>query len=257
MGEGLNDVPALKKANVAIVVQEASDIARAVSDIVLLKQDLHVVVAGIRQGRITFSNINKYIQCTLAGNFGNYYSLALFSLIVPFLPMLPTQILLINLLSDFPLIAIASDSVDSYQVRRPQSYSLIKMLPLMLLLGFVGTLSDIMFFSVFYNTSPDMFRSLWFVLNILSDMVLIFSIRSSKFFLHATRPSLLLVLASCISAFICLILPYSKLGHSWFTFVDPTAIDMAKVCGIVLVYGIMIEFVKLQYYKYMMKLNNH
>ena len=253
MGEGINDVPALKKANVAIVVQEASDIARAVSDIVLLKRDLHVVVSGIRQGRITFSNINKYIKCTLAGNFGNYYSLAFFSLIVPFLPMLPTQMLLINLLSDFPLISIASDTVDHYQVRRPKSYSLTAMLPLVFLLGFVGSLSDIIFFSAFYGRSPDMFRSLWFILNIVSNLVLIYSIRTSKFFLYASRPSWLLMFASCISLCACLLLPYSAFGHSWFSFVGPTLSDMVKVLGIVVIYGIMTEFVKIQYNKYMGK----
>lgn len=256
MGEGINDVPALKKANVAIVVQEASDIARAVSDIVLLKRDLHVVIAGIRQGRITFSNINKYIKCTLAGNFGNYYSLAFFSLLVPFLPMLPTQILLINLLSDLPLIAIASDSVESYQVRRPKSYSLTKMLPLVFLLGFVGSLSDVIFFSVFYTTSPDMFRSLWFILNIISNLVLIYSIRTSKFFLFASRPSWLLMIASCISLCISLLLPYSVIGHSWFSFVGPSFTDITKVLGIVLIYGVMTEFVKLQYTKYTMRIEN-
>ena len=253
LGEGINDVPALKKANVAIVVQEASDIARAVSDIVLLKRDLHVVVWGIKQGRITFSNINKYIKCTLAGNFGNYYSLAFFSLIVPFLPMLPTQILLINLLSDFPLISIASDRVDNYQVRRPKNYSLIKMLPLVLLLGFVGTLSDVFFFSAFYNRSLEMFRTLWFILNIISNLVLIYLIRTSQFFLKASRPSWLLVLASCTSAIVCLMLPYSAIGQSWFSFVGPTWADMALVFGIVVIYGIMTECVKLQYINYTMR----
>ena len=256
MGEGINDVPALKKANVAIVVQEASDIARAVSDIVLLKHDLSVVVSGIRQGRITFSNINKYIKCTLSGNFGNYYSLAFFSLIVPFLPMLPTQILLINLLSDFPLISIASDSVEQYQIRRPKSYSLTKMLPLVFLLGFVGSFSDIFFFASFYKTSPDMFRTLWFVLNIVSNLVLIYSIRTSQFFLHACRPSWLLMFASCISLCVCLALPYTGIGQSWFSFVEPAFIDMVKVMGIVVIYGAMTEFVKLQYTKYTLKQEN-
>jgi Mg2+-importing ATPase len=256
MGEGINDVPALKKANVAIVVQEASDIARSVADIVLLKHDLHVVVSGIRQGRITFSNINKYILCTLSGNFGNYYSLAFFSLLVPFLPMLPTQILLINLLSDLPLIAIASDRVDKYQIRRPKSYSISKMLPLMLLLGFVGSLSDVIFFAYFYDTSPAMFRSLWFVLNMISDVVLIYSIRTSKFFIYATRPSSLLLLASILSIFVCFWLPYSTIGQEWFAFVPPSILDMAKVIGIVVVYAVMTEFFKIQYFKYLMKSNN-
>lgn len=250
MGEGINDVPALKKANVGIVVQEASDVARAVSDIVLLKRDLHVVVAGIKQGRTTFSNINKYIKCTLAGNFGNYYSLALFSLLVPFLPMLPTQILLINVLSDFPLIAIASDLVPFSEIRRPKNYNLYALLPLTFLLGLVGTLSDIIFFSMFYTTTPDMFRTLWFVLNIVSDVVLIYSVRTTHAFYKAPRPSGLLALASCISLIICFILPYSSIGHAWLSFEPPAFIDLMYVLAIVLLYGIMTELVKLSYYRY-------
>ncbi len=250
MGEGINDVPALKKANIGIVVQEASDAARAVSDIVLLKRDLYVVVAGIKQGRITFSNINKYIKCTLAGNFGNYYSLALFSLLVPFLPMLPTQILLINLLSDFPLIAIASDLVAFSEIRRPKNYNLYSLLPLTFLLGLVGTLSDIIFFSAFYTVTPNMFRTLWFILNIASDIVLIYSVRTNHAFYKAPRPSGLLVLASCMSLIICFILPYSSIGHAWLSFETPTLMSMIYVLGIVLLYGIMTELVKLSYYRY-------
>lgn len=250
MGEGINDVPALKKANIGIVVQEASDAARAVSDIVLLKRDLYVVVAGIKQGRITFSNINKYIKCTLAGNFGNYYSLALFSLLVPFLPMLPTQILFINLLSDFPLIAIASDLVAFSEIRRPKNYNLYSLLPLTFLLGLVGTLSDIIFFSLFYTATPNMFRTLWFILNIASDIVLIYSVRTNHAFYKAPRPSGLLVLASCMSLIVCFILPYNSIGHAWLSFETPTLMSMIYLLGIILLYGIMTELVKLSYYRY-------
>ncbi len=250
MGEGINDVPALKKANIGIVVQEASDAARAVSDIVLLKRDLYVVIAGIKQGRITFSNINKYIKCTLAGNFGNYYSLALFSLLVPFLPMLPTQILFINLLSDFPLIAIASDLVAFSEIRRPKNYNLYSLLPLTFLLGLVGTLSDIIFFSLFYTATPNMFRTLWFILNIASDIVLIYSVRTNHAFYKAPRPSGLLVLASCMSLIVCFILPYNSIGHAWLSFETPTLMSMIYLLGIILLYGIMTELVKLSYYRY-------
>jgi Mg2+-importing ATPase len=142
-------------------------------------------------------------------------------------------------------------------IRRPKSYSLVKMLPLMLLLGFVGTLSDVLFFATFYRTSPDMFRSLWFVLNILSDIALIYSIRTSKFFLRATRPSWLLMGASLCSVIICIWLPYSQIGHAWFSFVSPAVIDMIKVFGIVIVYAFMTEWAKIQYYRYIAKQNNH
>lgn len=256
LGEGINDVPALKKANVALVVKEASDIARSVADIILTKRDLHVIISGIKQGRVTFSNINKYISCTLAGNFGNYYSLAIFSLLVPFLPMLPTQILLINLLSDFPLISIASDRVDFDQLKRPKGYDLTKILPLLILLGFVGTLSDMIFFSIFYKRSPEMFRSLWFMLNIISDMVFIFSMRTQKLIFKAIRPSLLLVSMVIVGTVAGFWLPYSYVGQNWFDFVGPSLHDVLKVCGIVVIFGVMVEVVKHSYYAYS-KTRNH
>jgi len=130
------------------------------------------------------------------------------------------------------------------------------MLPLILLLGFAGTLADIVFFAVFYNTSPAMFRSLWFVLNITSNFVLIYLIRTSQFFLRASRPSWLLILSSCLSVCICFILPYSAIGHRWFAFVNPAFGDMVKVLGITLIYGVLTEFVKLQYTKYTMKMES-
>ena len=122
LGEGINDTPSLKIANVGIAVQEAADVPREAADIILLDKDLKVIVDGIKNGRNIFSNINKYIKCALASNFGNFYSIAVISLFINFLPMLPVQILLGNLLSDFPLIAIATDSVDAEELRKPKAY---------------------------------------------------------------------------------------------------------------------------------------
>src|SRR3989344_7135415 len=124
LGEGINDVPALKIANVGVVVSGATDIAREAADVVLLQKDLRVIINGIKDGRSIFSNINKYIRSTLVSNFGNFYSVAAISLFVPFLPMLPVQILLANLLTDFPLVSIVTDSVDTQELSKPKMYQL-------------------------------------------------------------------------------------------------------------------------------------
>src|SRR5690606_2640912 len=109
LGEGINDAPALKRAGVSLVVDSAADIAREAADIILLQKDLEVIIEGIRSGREVFANSVKYLKATLASNFGNFYAIAIVSLFIPFLPMLPIQILLVNLLSDFPMISIATD----------------------------------------------------------------------------------------------------------------------------------------------------
>jgi Mg2+-importing ATPase len=122
LGEGINDAPALKAAHVSMVVQSAADVARETADIVLVKNDLRVIVDGIRLGRETHANTLKYIRATLVSNFGNFYAVAIGSLFISFLPMLPKQLLLLNLLSDFPMMAIAFDRVSEQEVARAQSY---------------------------------------------------------------------------------------------------------------------------------------
>lgn len=128
LGEGINDAPALKLAHVAIAVDSAADISREAADIVLLKKSLRVIVSGIRDGREVFANTTKYIRATLASNFGNFYAVAIASLFLNYLPLLPLQILLVNLLSDFPLVAVATDNVDSSELSKPGSYK-IKEIP--------------------------------------------------------------------------------------------------------------------------------
>jgi len=250
MGEGFNDAPALKTADVGIAVLEASDVARDASDVILLRKDLRVIVNGIKNGRTIFANINKYIKCALASNFGNFYSIAVISLFINFLPILPVQILLGNILSDFPLISIATDSVDIEELRKPKVYQLHNVLPLIISLALVSTLFDFIFFSVFYKQSPPNIQTLWFIESILTEIVLIFVIRTRGLFYKAKRPGFLLMFLTVIDGVIIVILPYLKIGQSWFHFVVPPIIPLLTVFFLVGAYFVMSELVKLIFFHY-------
>lgn len=250
LGEGVNDAPALKTADVGIAVVEASDVARDASDVVLLQKDLRVIVNGIKDGRMIFSNINKYIKCALASNFGNFYSIAVISLFINFLPMLPVQILLGNILSDFPLISVATDSVDIEELRKPKLYQLHNVLPLIITLALVSTLFDFIFFSIFHNQPAGNIQTLWFIESILTEIGLIFIIRTRRVFYKAKKPSLWLIWLTIIDGIFIVALPFLKIGQSWFHFVVPPILPLLLVFFLVGCYFVMSEMVKLVFFHY-------
>jgi len=249
LGEGINDTPALKVANFSIVVDSAADISKEVSDVILLKKDLKVIVDGIESGRNIFSNINKYIKCTVSSNFGNFYSIAAISLFIPYLPMLPIQILLVNLLSDFPLIAIASDRVDPEELKKPKMYQLKNFVPLITSLALVSTVFDFIFFGIFHKVDPSLLRTLWFIESILTEIMLIFSVRSAHFFAKARKPSWGLVLVSFMAIFITIGLPFTLIGQEFFSFVMPPLYSLMIVLGLIFCYLILSEIAKLIFFK--------
>ncbi|MFH0987701.1 MAG: HAD-IC family P-type ATPase [Patescibacteria group bacterium] len=249
LGEGINDAPALKAANLAIAVEGAADVSREVSDIILLKKDLKVIIKGIEQGRNIFSNVNKYIKCTLASNFGNFVSIAIISLFIPFLPMLPLQILLVNLLSDFPLISIASDRVDAEELKRPKFYQLDKMIPLVVALALVSTVFDFTFFSIFRKSSETTLQTVWFIESILTEIILIFSIRTSHFFLKTKFPSPQLLLSSIFAIALTIFLPFTDFGRRVFHFNLPSLGSLLIVISLALGYFLTSEIVKLAFFR--------
>ncbi len=250
LGEGINDTPALKIANVGIVVQEAVDVPREAADVILIEKDLRVIINGIKNGRNIFSNINKYIKCALASNFGNFYSIAVISLFITFLPMLPIQILLGNLLSDFPLIAIATDQIDIEELRKPKLYQLHRFIWLVVLLALVSTIFDFIFFAIFYKVKPEIMQTLWFIESILTEISLIFLIRTRHFFLKTRRPSFPLILFTFLDAILIISLPFTNFGQEFFHFVPPPISGLFIVIFLVFNYFIISEIVKLSYFRY-------
>ncbi len=244
LGEGINDAPALKLAHVGIVVDSAADIAREAADIVLLKHSLEVIVEGIRDGREVFANTVKYIKATLTSNFGNFLAVAVSTLFIEHLPMLPIQLLLVNLLSDFPMIAIAADAVDSEELRRPRHYSMSGILLVSTVLGVVSTVFDFIFFALFFRSDPTVLQTNWFIGSILTELVLIFSIRTKKPMWRAKAPSSILLGLSAAAFILTILLPLLPVTSQLFRFRPPSADVLALILALVGAYFVVTEIVK-------------
>jgi len=250
LGEGVNDAPALKAANVAIAVVEASDIAREAADVVLLERSLSVVIDGVKEGRTIFANVTKYIRYTLVGNLGNFFSIALISLFVDYLPLLPVQILLINLLTDIPFVAVATDNVDIEDIATPHRFSIRGLAFYASILGFVASLFDFIFFGIMRHAPVAEIRTLWFVMNMLTEVATIFVLRTNRLFLSARRPSWLLTSISVVIMAVSVILPFTAFGAHVFGFIVPSAVGLATVIAIMFVYVAATEATKLAYLRF-------
>lgn len=249
LGEGINDAPALKTAHVALAVDHASDIARDTADIVLLEKNLKVIVDGIREGRKIFANTTKYIRATLASNFGNFYAVAVSSLLIPFLPMLPIQLLLLNLLSDFPMISIATDTVDEVELTNPKSYDVKDIALSASVLGVVSSAFDFLVFAIFVGFGASILQTNWFIASVLTELVFLFSVRSRLFFLKATPPSPIITTLSLAAIGVTLVLPFLPFSADVFQFTTPKPEHLLMIFGIVLVYLVTTESVKLLYFR--------
>lgn len=249
LGEGINDAPALKMAGVSLVVEGASDIARESADIILLKRNLNVILDGIREGRKVFANTTKYIKATLASNFGNFYAVAVASLFIDYLPMLPIQILTLNLLSDFPMIAISTDNVEEEDIKTPRKYNVRDITFVSSILGMVSSVFDFIFFGIFYRIGAAVLQTNWFIGSILTELVFLFSIRAKGPFYKSRVPSRALIWLTSVAILITVILPYTNFGKLIFEFQPPKFSYLGLVFFIVFVYFICTETIKIYFYK--------
>jgi Mg2+-importing ATPase len=214
MGDGINDAPALHAADVGVSVDTAVDVAKEAADFVLMEQSLTVLRRGIELGRTTFANTLKYVFITTSANFGNMFSMAGASLFMPFLPLLPKQILLINFLTDFPAMTIASDSVDRELVECPRRWDIHFIRDFMIVFGLISSFFDYLTFGVLLlvmHSTQDLFRSGWFILSIITELLILLVMRTQKpFFKSMPSPSLLI--ATLAVSLVTLVIPYSPLN---------------------------------------------
>jgi Mg2+-importing ATPase len=223
LGDGINDAPSLKAADVGISVDSAVDVAKESADIILLRKSLLVLEVGIVEGRRTFTNIIKYIRMGASSNFGNMLSMTGASLFLPFLPMLPIQILLNNFLYDISQVAIPSDNVEPAQVARPKRWDIASIKRFMVIFGPVSSFFDFLTFGILYlvyKANPIIFHTGWFLESLLTQTLVIHIIRSSRIPFLESIPSRFLLMTSLLIVSVGLIIPFTPLAPH-FGFVEP------------------------------------
>ena len=250
MGDGINDAPALHAADVGISVAESADVARAAADLILLEQDLSVVREAVVCGRSTVQNVSKYVLMGSSSNFGNMFSMAGAALFLPFLPMLPIQILLNNLLYDVSEIAIPFDRVDEEAIAGPVKWDVKFIERFMLVFGPVSSVFDFLTFYVLlylFGAGEALFQTGWFIESITTQVLVVFAIRTRRPFFRSTPHMLLIVMALGVIT-IALSLPFSPIGRL-FGFVAPPQLFFFFVISATLAYLAIVDIAKHAFYR--------
>lgn len=245
LGDGINDAPSLHAADVGISVASAVDVAREASDIVLLDRDLAALHHGILEGRRAYANIYKYVLMATSSSLGNMVSMALASVAIPFLPMLPSQILLNNFLYDLAQVALPTDRVDDPYLRRPHRWDMHLVWRFVFRVGLVSSLFDLLTFSAllfWFHARPAQFRSGWFLEWLVTQIVVVFVIRTAGNPLRSP-PSRWLVLTVIAALTIGLALGFTPVGSA-FEFVAPPPLYVAFVGGVTALYPTLVQLVK-------------
>jgi len=250
LGDGVNDAPPLHSADVGLSVESAVDVAREAADMILLDRDLRILREGVMEGRRTYANIMKYIMMGTSSNFGNMFSMAAASLFLPFLPMLPVQILLNNMLYDVSEVPIPTDRVDDAEVLRPRNWDMRFIRDFMWGVGPVSSLFDFLTFFILlkvFEADQALFQSGWFVESLATQVLVIFVIRTrgSPF---ASRPAPLLVAASLAVVAAAALVPWTPVA-AYFGFVPPPLSFYGVVAAMVATYLVLVQWVKRRFYQ--------
>jgi len=250
LGDGINDASAIHAADVGISVDNAVDVAKDAADIVLLEKDLAVLVAGVQEGRTTFANTLKYVFMATSANFGNMFSMACLSLVLPFLPLLPKQVLLINLMTDFPEMTIATDNVDEEMINYPRRWDIKAIRKFMITFGIVSSIFDYLTFGLLLlvlHVTQVQFRTGWLLESVISASLIVLVIRSKKIF-YKSRPGKNLLIATLSVIAAVLVLPFTPLAGP-FGFSPLSIPSIVGIMLIILAYLVTTELVKKVFYK--------
>lgn len=249
LGDGINDAPSLHSADVGISVDSGVDVAKDAAEMILLEHDLGVLQSGVIEGRRTFGNIMKYIMMGTSSNFGNMFSMAGGSLFLPFLPMLPTQILLNNMLYDISEIPIPLDNVDEEYLMRPRQWDINFVRKFMLIIGPISSIFDFLTFFVMLNifqAGESLFHTGWFIESLATQVLVIFVIRTRRNPLKS-HPNPWLTICSLTVVALAILLPFTPLGK-FLGFVEPPLLFFLILVGMVIVYLVIVEQVKQWFY---------
>ncbi len=255
MGDGINDAPSLRAADVSISVNNATDVAKDAADFILLRKSLFELANGIVEGRKTFANTMKYLRMSLSSNFGNMFSMAGASLFLPFLPMLAPQILLNNLLYDMSQFAIPLDNVDETEVTRPHTLSIKMIKRFMWSYGLLSSIFDFTTFGVLlllFHVTEGTFQSGWFIESMMTQVFVVYIIRTRRVPFVESRPSLVLVfstIAVVVGAFIAVLSPLRHL----LSFGMLTFMQIIALASIVFVYLVLAQLIKKKFYGHALK----
>lgn len=250
MGDGINDVPALHAADVSISVDNAVDVAKESADIVLMEKSLAVLSRGIEEGRVTFSNTLKYILVTTSANFGNMFSVAGISLILPFFPLLPKQILLLNFLTDFPALALSRDSVDQDMLQNPRKWDIHFIRNFMFTFGLLSSVFDYFITYILFDIfreSQLLYQSGWFIFSILTELITLMVMRTRKPFFKS-RPAFVLLSSTALVGLITFLFPYTPLAPLFG--LEPIPLNVIGILiALISLYTIAMEVVKRIFYR--------
>ena len=245
IGDGVNDAPAIHAAEVGLSVDGATDIARSAADMILLAPDLGVLADGVEEGRRTFANILKYVRMGTSSNFGNMLSMALASLLLPFLPLLPVQILLNNLIYDFSEIGIPLDQVDAQDLARPRAWDMRAILRFTVIMGALSSLFDFATFALLlqiFKANAEQFRTAWFLESTATQILVIFVIRTYRP-MWASRAHPALVASSLGALLVSFVIITTRLGAA-FAFVALPWVMIAAIGGLATIYLASAEVIK-------------
>ncbi|MEM1673499.1 MAG: HAD-IC family P-type ATPase [Candidatus Bathyarchaeia archaeon] len=251
LGDGINDAPSLKNADVGISVDNAVDVAKEAADIILLENDLTILHDGILEGRKTFGNAMKYILMAVSSNFGNMFSVAIGSLFLPFLPMLPIQILLNNLLYDLTQTAVPLDDVDREYLEKPKRWDIFFVRRFMVVFGPISSLFDFLTYFMMllvFKAAEPLFQTAWFLESLLTQTLVVFIIRTRLSPFYRSRPSKALIFTSASVIAFALALPYTWLG-TVFRFVQPPIEFYIALAAIIGTYLTLVEAAKRWFYR--------